>query len=501
MRVREFLRQEKDIGRTDLVAIMAFVLATSTERIYMDPERELPEEACRRIREHVAERKKGKPLSYITGRREFFSEEFFVDERVLVPRPETELLVEEALRIMAERPGHKSSQRILDMGTGSGIIGITIARHGNAAVTCVDISLDALLVARANAARLGVQDKVACVCSDLFSSIKMEPRFDIIVANLPYVSASEWHELMTDVKFEPKTALLGGTLGTEVYERFVAELPGRLGEDGFVLCELGGTAQIEARGRLDEGTRPSCAFEKGPCRQGQDTHRLMEKLVIEGGERLRGRIAISGAKNAVLPVLAATLLQKGVYEIGNVPRLKDVTTMINVLELLGAKSEWVDEHRLKVDTTGAEGFEAPYDLVKEMRASVLVLGALAGGRKRAIVSYPGGCAIGERPINLHLKGLSLLGCEVGMHEGYVDVKAENLCGAKVHFEKSTVGGTENILMAAVLARGETVIENAAMEPEVVDLGRDASSHGRPDRRARHADHYHTRGRSAHSLQP
>jgi UDP-N-acetylglucosamine 1-carboxyvinyltransferase len=196
----------------------------------------------------------------------------------------------------------------------------------------------------------------------------------------------------------------------------------------------------------------------------------MEKLVIEGGERLRGTVGIGGAKNAVLPVLAATLLQQGVYEIGNVPHLKDVITMINVLGLLGAKSTWVDEHRLKVDTTGAEGFEAPYDLVKEMRASVLVLGALAGGRKRAVVSYPGGCAIGERPINLHLKGLSLLGCEVGMHEGYVDVRAENLCGAKVHFEKSTVGGTENILMAAVLAKGETVIENAAMEPEVVDLG-------------------------------
>jgi len=196
----------------------------------------------------------------------------------------------------------------------------------------------------------------------------------------------------------------------------------------------------------------------------------MEKLVIEGGERLQGKITIGGAKNAVLPVLAATLLEKGIYEIGNVPRLKDVTTMINVLGLLGATSEWIDEHRLKIDTTNAEGFEAPYDLVKEMRASVLVLGALAGGRKRAIVSYPGGCAIGERPINLHLRGLSLLGCDVGMHEGYVDVKADNLCGANVHFDKSTVGGTENILMAAVLARGETVIENAAMEPEVVDLG-------------------------------
>jgi UDP-N-acetylglucosamine 1-carboxyvinyltransferase len=196
----------------------------------------------------------------------------------------------------------------------------------------------------------------------------------------------------------------------------------------------------------------------------------MEKLVVEGGERLRGRVSIGGAKNAVLPVLAATLLQKGVYEIGNVPRLKDVVTMISVLELLGARSEWIDEHRLQVDTTAAEGFEAPYDLVKEMRASVLVLGALAGSRKRAIVSYPGGCAIGERPINLHLKALSLLGCEIGMHEGYVDVKADNLRGAKICFEKSTVGGTENVMMAAVLAKGETVIENAAMEPEVVDLG-------------------------------
>jgi UDP-N-acetylglucosamine 1-carboxyvinyltransferase len=151
----------------------------------------------------------------------------------------------------------------------------------------------------------------------------------------------------------------------------------------------------------------------------------MEKFVIEGGERLGGRVSIGGAKNAVLPVLAATLLQKGIYEIGNVPRLKDVTTMINLLGILGAKSEWIDAHRLRVDTSNAEGCEAPYDLVKEMRASVLVLGSLVGGRKRAIVSYPGGCAIGERPINLHLKGLSLLGCDVGMHDGYVDVVASN----------------------------------------------------------------------------
>jgi release factor glutamine methyltransferase len=256
LRVRELLRREEDIGRTDLIAIMAFVLGTTREAIYMDTGRELTEEALRRIDTYVAERKKGRPLSYITRTREFFSEEFLVDERVLVPRPETELLVEEALRIMAERPGPGSGQgparglRILDMGTGSGIIGITLARHGAAAVTCVDISADALLVARENAARLGVQDKVACVCSDLFAGINASMRFDIIAANLPYVSASEWEELMRDVRFEPKTALLGGTLGTEVYERFVEDLPGRLKEDGFVLCELGGTTQIKAMGNL-----------------------------------------------------------------------------------------------------------------------------------------------------------------------------------------------------------------------------------------------------------
>jgi release factor glutamine methyltransferase len=260
LRVSELLRREKDMGRTDLVAIMAFVLATTGERIYMDPERELTEGAVERIEQHLSERKQGKPLSYITRTREFFSEEFYVDERVLIPRPETELLVEEALRVMAGRPeresGHTSTGaglRILDMGTGSGIIGITLARRGAVAVTCVDISLDALLVARHNAARLGVQDRIGCVCSDLFAGVKAGPRFDLIVANLPYVAASEWEGLMTDVKHEPGCALLGGTLGTELYERFVADLPGRLRDDGVVLCEFGGTTQIEAVGALMRG--------------------------------------------------------------------------------------------------------------------------------------------------------------------------------------------------------------------------------------------------------
>ncbi|HBA53466.1 MAG TPA: UDP-N-acetylglucosamine 1-carboxyvinyltransferase, partial [Syntrophorhabdus aromaticivorans] len=151
----------------------------------------------------------------------------------------------------------------------------------------------------------------------------------------------------------------------------------------------------------------------------------MDKFVIEGGERLQGTVRISGSKNAVLPLLAATLLRKGTYTIGNVPRLRDVNTMIRLLELLGVKTKWAEENRLSIDTRDAENHVAPYDVVKEMRASVLVLGSLVGALRKATVSYPGGCAIGERPINLHLKGLSALGCDINIREGYVDVTAKS----------------------------------------------------------------------------
>lgn len=197
----------------------------------------------------------------------------------------------------------------------------------------------------------------------------------------------------------------------------------------------------------------------------------MDKFVIEGGERLKGKVKISGSKNAVLPVMAATILQKGQYTIGNVPRLKDVTTMIKLLDILGGKSEWIGPDKLNIDTTEIHNHIAPYELVKEMRASQLVLGSLVGGLRRATVSYPGGCAIGERPIDLHLRGLAALGCEIKIKEGYVDVIAKTLKGARINFETVTVGGTENMLMASSMAKGETIIENAAREPEIVDLAR------------------------------
>ncbi len=197
----------------------------------------------------------------------------------------------------------------------------------------------------------------------------------------------------------------------------------------------------------------------------------MNKFVIEGGERLRGIVKISGSKNAVLPLLAATILQKGVYNIKNVPHLRDVETMLRLINLLGSNAKWSGDDMLTIDTCGINNHVAPYELVKEMRASVLVLGALIGGLRKATVSYPGGCAIGERPINLHLKGLSDLNCNVKVKKGYVDVTAKKLKGSVIHFDTTTVGGTENILMAAVKAKGETIIENAACEPEVVDLAR------------------------------
>ena len=194
----------------------------------------------------------------------------------------------------------------------------------------------------------------------------------------------------------------------------------------------------------------------------------MQSIVIEGGKRLRGEVAISGAKNAALPILCATLLAPGVNELQNVPALKDVQTTGKLLEVLGAKVEF-DGNSATLDTSVIGNDEAPYDLVKTMRASVLVLGPLVARLGRAKVSLPGGCAIGARPINLHLMGLEKMGAEVEIEHGYVVAKAKRLKGAKIYLDMPTVTGTENLMMAAALADGMTVIENAACEPEITDL--------------------------------
>jgi len=194
----------------------------------------------------------------------------------------------------------------------------------------------------------------------------------------------------------------------------------------------------------------------------------MDQIIITGGKPLRGEVRISGAKNAALPILASAILGGGECVISNVPRVVDVLTMSRLLELLGA-SVRSEGSRVAVSVERLRSTEAPYELVKTMRASVLVLGPMLARWGEATVSLPGGCAIGSRPVNLHLAGLARLGADLTLEHGYIRAKARRLRGARVYLDMPTVTGTENLLMAACLADGTTVIENAAKEPEVADL--------------------------------
>ena len=195
----------------------------------------------------------------------------------------------------------------------------------------------------------------------------------------------------------------------------------------------------------------------------------MAKILITGGEPLNGEVGISGAKNAVLPILASCLLADEPVSIGNVPHLHDVTTFIELLGQMGTRLVLDDRMKMHVDPRSTSSTCAPYELVKTMRASILVLGPLVARFGHAEVSLPGGCAIGSRPVDQHIRGLQALGAEVTVEAGFIRATAKRLKGAKVVMDMVTVTGTENIMMAAALADGTTIIENAAMEPEVVDL--------------------------------
>ncbi len=195
----------------------------------------------------------------------------------------------------------------------------------------------------------------------------------------------------------------------------------------------------------------------------------MNKLLIQGGVRLDGEIRISGAKNAVLPILAATLLADGVSVVENVPHLHDVTTTVELLGCMGVTVVIDEKLSIEVDSNTIENYTAPYHLVKTMRSSILVLGPLLARFGQAEVSLPGGCAIGSRPVNLHIKGLQDMGADVEVKNGYIHARAKRLKGARLVLDMVTVTGTENLMMAAALADGVTTIENAAREPEVVDL--------------------------------
>ncbi len=194
----------------------------------------------------------------------------------------------------------------------------------------------------------------------------------------------------------------------------------------------------------------------------------MDTIVIEGQHDLKGSVHIGGAKNAALPILVSSLLSDGWNTYTNVPDLKDIQSIIALLNQLGAQTE-VEQDCVGINASGLNVFEAPYDLVRKMRASILVLGPLVARLKKARVSLPGGCAIGARPINLHLKGLKQLGATIELEHGYVEASADRLRGADIYFDVVSVTGTENLMMAAVLADGVTVLRNAAREPEVVAL--------------------------------
>lgn len=194
----------------------------------------------------------------------------------------------------------------------------------------------------------------------------------------------------------------------------------------------------------------------------------MDKIVIQGKERLIGEVEVSGSKNASLPIFTSSLLVEGENIFDNVPKLKDIETICKVLKNLGV--EISNEDRVyRINAHDIKSCRAPYELVKTMRASILVLGPLLARMRKASVSLPGGCAIGARPIDLHLKGLEMMGARIELRQGYIEAEVDRLKGAHISFDISTVTGTENLMMAATLARGETILQNAAMEPEVVEL--------------------------------
>ncbi|WP_430461392.1 UDP-N-acetylglucosamine 1-carboxyvinyltransferase [Thalassolituus sp. LLYu03] len=197
----------------------------------------------------------------------------------------------------------------------------------------------------------------------------------------------------------------------------------------------------------------------------------MDKLRIEGGKRLDGEVRISGAKNSALPILAATLLAEGVMRVGNLPHLHDITTMLELLGCMGVEVAINEDMSVETDCAGVKSCVAPYDLVRTMRASILVLGPLLARYGEAEVSLPGGCAIGSRPVDLHIRGMEAMGAEVEVVDGYIKARMPGgrLKAAHIFFDTVTVTGTENVMMAAALADGITTIENAAREPEVVDL--------------------------------
>jgi release factor glutamine methyltransferase len=247
LRIKDILSKDNGVPQIDLMGLVSHSLGLSKEALFLSLDREIEESEARQIDKLVEERRTGRPLAYITRVKEFYSEEFLVDGHVLVPRPETERLVEQALSMIKNRA---KPVTVLDMGTGSGAIGIIMAKRAFCEVLCVDISPEALRVAMRNARLLCPDANITFVCSSLFNSLKVGKRFDLVLANLPYIPTEEIGALAADVKdFEPRLALDGGPDGLDVYREFLAALPEYLEEGGHVLCEIDGYFQSK---RMEE---------------------------------------------------------------------------------------------------------------------------------------------------------------------------------------------------------------------------------------------------------
>ncbi len=243
MKISDIISSSRDIDLSDRLCILSFALSMKKEEILSKTEKALSHEEVALISRLIDKRRQGMPMAYITKRKEFYSEEFYIDDAVLIPRPETEILVEEAINILKDMG---QTAKVIDVGTGSGAIGIIISQKTGNRVICVDISFEALKVALINRETMGLWEKVEFVCSDLLNGIKGTRDYDMIVANLPYISGEEWEDLMVDVKaFEPKLALYGGKDGTEIYKRLISILPQHLKTGGVFLCEVGGRDQAE----------------------------------------------------------------------------------------------------------------------------------------------------------------------------------------------------------------------------------------------------------------
>ncbi|MDZ7814801.1 MAG: UDP-N-acetylglucosamine 1-carboxyvinyltransferase [Planctomycetota bacterium] len=322
----------------------------------------------------------------------------------------------------------------------------------------------------------GLSKRILLTRGDLFDAVedRFRGRFDVVASNPPYVEEPYREKLQREVsEHEPPAALFAGSDGLDFIRRLVSNAAPWLKSGGRILFEIG-RSQSAAVGQ----TARACGLCRARVRKGLRRYRPrclreeeMKKFVIEGGHKLNGKIRVSGSKNAALPILAATLMTEDECRISNVPDLSDIRVMCELLGELGVETEFSDGVILTkpVDNTG---YEATWEIVKKMRASVCVLGPLLAARSRAKVSYPGGCNIGTRPIDLHLKGLRELGTNFDIEHGYIHGESRRLRGAKMylggHFGSSVLA-TANVMSAAVLADGETVISHAAAEPEVVAL--------------------------------